>query len=347
MDQHRRARARATSSSRRSREDAAKFRAEGAEPEELRHLRRLRALRRRDRQPGPRAAVLGRARDRGRPRRASTRHLDTHVLFKLHWGGRGVKGEAWKQLLEEDFRPRLERMWARGRTTCTRARCWATSPATREGNEIVVLDPEDRETVLERLVLPAPAQGRPHLSLADFYRPKDSRRARRRRAAGRHRGRRGHRADGQARGRRRVRRAAVHPRPRRADRRGHGRVAALARAPRPRHPARRRAAATRGATPRCPSSPSTRRSSGCSTRPSDRPAAVRRLRRRARAVDARDHRPPPAGDLLRHAQRPAARPTARPTTSSRAPRATRRCSASSATTSRPSPARASRASSTA
>ena len=25
------------------------------------------------------------------------RHLDTHVLFKLHWGGRGVKGEAWTQ----------------------------------------------------------------------------------------------------------------------------------------------------------------------------------------------------------------------------------------------------------
>ena len=22
------------------------------------------------------------------------RHLDTHVLFKLHWGGRGVKGDA-------------------------------------------------------------------------------------------------------------------------------------------------------------------------------------------------------------------------------------------------------------
>src|SRR5207237_1154727 len=27
------------------------------------------------------------------------RHLDTHVLFKLHWGGRGVKGEAWQTLL--------------------------------------------------------------------------------------------------------------------------------------------------------------------------------------------------------------------------------------------------------
>ena len=38
-------------------------------------------------------------------------HLDLHVLFKLHWGGRGVKGEAWEKLLDEDFRPRLKRMW--------------------------------------------------------------------------------------------------------------------------------------------------------------------------------------------------------------------------------------------
>jgi 5-methyltetrahydrofolate--homocysteine methyltransferase len=38
-------------------------------------------------------------------------HLDTHVLFKLHWGGRGVKGQEWKKLVGEDFQPRLERMW--------------------------------------------------------------------------------------------------------------------------------------------------------------------------------------------------------------------------------------------
>src|SRR6185437_2242178 len=38
------------------------------------------------------------------------RHLDTHVLFKLHWGGRGVKGEKWTQLLREDFQPRHDRI---------------------------------------------------------------------------------------------------------------------------------------------------------------------------------------------------------------------------------------------
>src|SRR5689334_1263643 len=38
-------------------------------------------------------------------------HLDRHVLFKLHWGGRGKKGEAWRRIIEgtdeeEGFAPR-------------------------------------------------------------------------------------------------------------------------------------------------------------------------------------------------------------------------------------------------
>ena len=46
-------------------------------------------------------------------------------------------------------------------------------PCYSEGNEVVVLDPEDRETVLERLVFPRqPKHDR--ICLADFYRPKDS-----------------------------------------------------------------------------------------------------------------------------------------------------------------------------
>ena len=35
-------------------------------------------------------------------------YLDRHVLFKLHWGGRGVKGEEWpsERLVGDDFQPR-------------------------------------------------------------------------------------------------------------------------------------------------------------------------------------------------------------------------------------------------
>ena len=99
-------------------------------------------------------------------------HLDTHVLFKLHWGGRGVKGEEWRQLLEEDFRPRLERMWAEADYLHPRA-LLGYFPCYSEGNDIVVLDPEDRETVIDRFTCPRQPKG-DRLCLADFYRPKES-----------------------------------------------------------------------------------------------------------------------------------------------------------------------------
>jgi 5-methyltetrahydrofolate--homocysteine methyltransferase len=98
-------------------------------------------------------------------------HLDTHVLFKLHWGGRGVKGEAWRELVEENFQPRLERMWREQDYLHPRAKL-GYFPCYSEGNELVVLDPGDRETILERLVFPRqPAHDR--ICLADFYRPRE------------------------------------------------------------------------------------------------------------------------------------------------------------------------------
>jgi 5-methyltetrahydrofolate--homocysteine methyltransferase len=99
-------------------------------------------------------------------------HLDTHVLFKLHWGGRGVKGEAWTELLDNDFRPRLERMWAEQDYLRPRA-LLGYFPCYSEGNEIVVLDPDDRETILTRFVCPR-QPGHDRICVADFYRPKDS-----------------------------------------------------------------------------------------------------------------------------------------------------------------------------
>jgi 5-methyltetrahydrofolate--homocysteine methyltransferase len=97
-------------------------------------------------------------------------HLDTHVLFKLHWGGRGVKGEAWRRLVEDDFRPRLERMWREQDYLHPRA-VLGYFPCYSEGNEIVVLDPADRSTVLERLVAPRQPTG-DRICLADFFRPR-------------------------------------------------------------------------------------------------------------------------------------------------------------------------------
>jgi 5-methyltetrahydrofolate--homocysteine methyltransferase len=100
-------------------------------------------------------------------------HLDTHVLFKLHWGGRGVKGEAWSKLLREDFQPRLERMW-REQTYLHPRALLGYFPCNSDGNELIVWDPQaPGDTELERLVFPRqPKHDR--ICLADFYRPLDS-----------------------------------------------------------------------------------------------------------------------------------------------------------------------------
>src|SRR3954464_6836487 len=99
-------------------------------------------------------------------------HLDLHVLFKLHWGGKGVKGEAWDKLLREDFHPRLKRMWAEQDWLRPRA-LLGYFPCNSDGNELVVFDPADADEELTRLVFPRqPKHDR--ICLADFYRPLDS-----------------------------------------------------------------------------------------------------------------------------------------------------------------------------
>jgi 5-methyltetrahydrofolate--homocysteine methyltransferase len=100
-------------------------------------------------------------------------HLDTHVLFKLHWGGKGVKGEEWSRLVSEDFKPRLERMWREQDYLHPRALV-GYFPCSSEGNELIVWDPEaPGERELERLVFPRqPKHDR--ICLADFYRPLSS-----------------------------------------------------------------------------------------------------------------------------------------------------------------------------
>jgi 5-methyltetrahydrofolate--homocysteine methyltransferase len=96
-------------------------------------------------------------------------HLDLHVLFKLHWGGRGVKGEAWTRLVEDDFRPRLHRMWREQDYLEPRA-LLGYFPCNADGNELVIFDPEDRDRELERLAFPR--QPKHHrICLSDFYRP--------------------------------------------------------------------------------------------------------------------------------------------------------------------------------
>ena len=196
-------------------------------------------------------------------------YLDRHVLFKLHWGGRGKKGEEWRRIVEghdgeEGFAPRLERMWREQDYLRPRARLGYFPAATPTGNELIVFDPEDPERELERLVFPRqPRHDR--ICLADFYRPLDSGERDVVALQGVTVGDRGHRADGAARG-------ATASSPSSSTR-----TAWACRPPRawpsgctPRRAASwasssTRAAATRGATRPARTSPSTRRSGACST----------------------------------------------------------------------------------
>jgi 5-methyltetrahydrofolate--homocysteine methyltransferase len=108
-------------------------------------------------------------------------HLDRHVLFKLHWGGKGVKGEAWQKLLEGDgedegFQPKLERMWAEQKTDKGFIRPRALVgyfPCNADGNEIVIFDPEDHDKEINRLVAPRQPKN-DRICLADFFRPIDT-----------------------------------------------------------------------------------------------------------------------------------------------------------------------------
>jgi 5-methyltetrahydrofolate--homocysteine methyltransferase len=101
-------------------------------------------------------------------------YLDRHVLFKLHWGGRGVKGEAWRKIVEGDgeeegFTAKLDRMWAEQDYLHPRARI-GYFPCNADGNELVIFDPGDHGLELERLVFPRqPKHDR--ICLSDFFRP--------------------------------------------------------------------------------------------------------------------------------------------------------------------------------
>jgi 5-methyltetrahydrofolate--homocysteine methyltransferase len=101
-------------------------------------------------------------------------YLDRHVLFKLHWGGRGKKGEDWRRIVEghdgdEGFAPKLERMWREQDYLRPRAKL-GYFPAAADGNELVIFDPTDHDREIERLVFPRqPKHDR--ICLADLFRP--------------------------------------------------------------------------------------------------------------------------------------------------------------------------------
>jgi len=68
--------------------------------------------------------------------------MDERSLYKLSWGGKGVRGEEWERLLADDFRPRRERMQAEAvaQGWIVPRAAYGFFRAAADGDDTVVLD---------------------------------------------------------------------------------------------------------------------------------------------------------------------------------------------------------------
>jgi 5-methyltetrahydrofolate--homocysteine methyltransferase len=68
--------------------------------------------------------------------------MDERSLYKLSWGGKGVRGEEWERLLADDFRPRRERMQAEAvsKGWIVPRAVYGFFRAVADGDDTVVLD---------------------------------------------------------------------------------------------------------------------------------------------------------------------------------------------------------------
>ena len=99
-------------------------------------------------------------------------HMDMKTLYRLHWGGKGVKGDEWDALLANEFEPRLKTMqedakangWLQPRVR------FGFFPCNSENNDLIIYDPEDQDREIERFTFPRqPARER--LCLSDYFLP--------------------------------------------------------------------------------------------------------------------------------------------------------------------------------
>jgi 5-methyltetrahydrofolate--homocysteine methyltransferase len=103
------------------------------------------------------------------------KHLAQRSLFRLSWGGKGVHGEDWTRLLQDDFLPRLRRMEreAIAQGYMQPRAVYAYFPANSEGDDVVIYDPQEQNREIERFTFARqPAEER--LSIADYFRPVES-----------------------------------------------------------------------------------------------------------------------------------------------------------------------------
>jgi 5-methyltetrahydrofolate--homocysteine methyltransferase len=100
--------------------------------------------------------------------------MDLNTLFRLHWGGK-VHGAEYERLLDEDFRPRLERMQreARERGDLQPRAVYGYFPVNSDGNDLIVFDPAQQDREIARFAFPR-QPSRERLCLADYFAPLSS-----------------------------------------------------------------------------------------------------------------------------------------------------------------------------
>ena len=95
--------------------------------------------------------------------------FDLRSLYRLSWGGANVKGEQWERLVRDEFEPRLHRyqaLAARERIIEPSA-VYGYFPASGEGDDVVLYDPEDSRREIGRFAFTRQIGGE-HLCLADY-----------------------------------------------------------------------------------------------------------------------------------------------------------------------------------
>jgi 5-methyltetrahydrofolate--homocysteine methyltransferase len=103
------------------------------------------------------------------------RAMDVRSLYRLQWGAKSAKGDEWRRLLHDEFRPRLERMKREAIETgwlAPRA-VYGYFPAASDGDDMVIFRPNDPAEELARFSFPRQA-ALPRLCLADYFAPIDA-----------------------------------------------------------------------------------------------------------------------------------------------------------------------------
>ncbi len=98
--------------------------------------------------------------------------IDRNTLYRLHWGAKSAKGEAYERLVSQEFEPRLERFQVEALAAdwITVRGAYGYFPAAAQGDELALFDPANPRLEVGRFPFPR-QQGRDLLCLSDFFKP--------------------------------------------------------------------------------------------------------------------------------------------------------------------------------